>query len=190
MSSYLDREIQSDERIIYAAELHWIVYHFGMTITLAGALLGNYGDQIVRLVSGDAIATFVAKPITYIALAIIAVGAMHLFFGFIRQISTELVITNRRVIAKHGFISTTTFEVMIDRVEGANIDQTVLGRILGYGTVMVKGTGGGISPIDHVANPYLFHSYLMRTMEEAQKPGVAAAAHMGNALVMDDQGGK
>lgn len=55
---------------------------------------------------------------------------------------------------------------MLVKVEGANIDQTILGRLLGFGTVMVKGTGGGISPIDHVANPYRFHTYLMEAIKD------------------------
>lgn len=162
---YLDRNMQSGEKIVYSAELHWIVYHFGITTTIIGGLFKHYGDYLVRYLLGDKIADMVSKPLTYVALVIIAVGALHLFFGFIRQISTELVITNKRVIAKHGLISITTFEVMLGRVEGANIDQTIIGRLLGFGTVMVKGTGGGISPIDHVANPQRFHDELMKMMD-------------------------
>jgi len=168
MSSYLDREVQGDEKVIYASHLHWIVYHFGVTSTIAGALLGHYGHRISIPLVGETFAGYFDLGITYLSLVVVVIGALHLVFGFIRQISTELVITSRRVIAKHGLISTTTFEVMLARVEGANIDQTILGRLLGYGTVMVKGTGGGISPIDHVANPYRFHAALMHTLEKLQ----------------------
>ncbi len=72
-------------------------------------------------------------------------------------------------------------------MEGANIDQTVLGRILGYGTVMVKGTGGGISPIDHVANPYRFHSHLMRTIEQAH-PGAQQQPYVQPGTELVDPG--
>jgi hypothetical protein len=165
MGSYLKREMHGNEHIIYTAELHWIVYHFGLLTTIVGALLGHFGPLLITLATSPAYSKIAEKPVHYIALGIILIGALHLFFGLIRQISTELVITNRRVIAKYGYISTTTYELMLPKVEGANIDQTIPGRILGYGTVMVKGTGGGISPIHHVANPYRFHAYLMKTLE-------------------------
>jgi uncharacterized membrane protein YdbT with pleckstrin-like domain len=171
MGHYLEKNVQGDEKVLYSAELHWIVYHFGMTITVFGALLGHYGQSLSRLYMSQQMADLAARPISFIALGIIAVGTLHLFFGFIRQISTELVITNQRVIAKYGFISVTTYELMLYKVEGANIEQTVLGRVLGYGTVMVKGTGGGISPIDHVAKPYKFHNCLMQALEAANRPG-------------------
>ncbi len=170
MGRYLEREIKGNEKIIYSAELHWIVYHFGLTTTIFGAFLGHYGSAIAAYLIDAKHTEYISKPLTYAAMFIIFVGALHLFFGFLRQISTELVITNRRVIAKYGFISTTTYELMLSKVEGANIDQTVLGRLLGYGTVMVKGTGGGISPIDHVADPYRFHRNLMQTLETIHHP--------------------
>jgi uncharacterized membrane protein YdbT with pleckstrin-like domain len=83
----------------------------------------------------------------------------------VRQSSTELAITNRRLIAKYGFISRATFEIMINRVTGVNFDQTVMGRILGYGTILVHGAGGDISPFDVVANPQLFQRALMDVLE-------------------------
>jgi len=169
MSRYLKRDMQADEKIVYESQIHWIIYNVGAFFTLIGALIGHYGTPTVQFLLGSEVADMLAKPISFIAVGTIIIGAMYLLIAFIRQISTELVITDRRVIAKYGFIATTTYEVMIHRVEGANIDQTVLGRILGYGTVMVKGTGGGISPIDHVANPYRFHSSLMLVLEAAHK---------------------
>lgn len=167
MSRYLEREVQGDERVIYVADLHWIVYHFGALLLIAGWLIGNFGSRLAGRFMGTEVAQFVAFPLTIFAIGVIALGALHLLTGFIRQISTELIITNRRVISKRGFITTTTYEVMLGRVEGANINQSVAGRILGYGTVMVKGTGGGLAPIDHVANPYRFHAVLMKAMDEA-----------------------
>ena len=164
MSSYLSRVLGPGEKILYESELHWVIYRHGIILTILGVLVGHFADDAIGMLLGGDIGAFAVKPVTYIAVAIIVFGAFELIIAYIRQISTELVVTNRRVIAKYGFIATTTFELMIDRVEGANIDQTVLGRMLGFGTVMVHGTGGGISPIDHVANPYAFHACLMRAL--------------------------
>lgn len=169
MSSYVRRAMQDNERILYAAQLHWIIYHMGVGILIFGALVGHFGPTLIGYLFGEGeIASFASRYIKYIALGIVGLGALEILFAYIRQISTELVITNQRVIAKHGFVSTTSYELMLMKVEGATIDQSVLGRMLGYGTLMVKGTGGGISPIDHVANPYIFHNHLMTAIHAAQ----------------------
>lgn len=173
MSSYVKRAMQRDERVRYAAQLHWIIYRMAAAILLLGALIGHFGSSIAYYLFGESDWTvYLQGYVKYMALAIVAAGALEAIFCYIRQISTELVITNQRVIAKHGWIATTSYELMMTKVEGATIDQSVMGRLLGYGTLMVKGTGGGISPIDHVADPYKFHSELMDALREAHERDV------------------
>jgi uncharacterized membrane protein YdbT with pleckstrin-like domain len=168
MSSYVKRAMHGDEKIIYAAQLHWVIYQAGVVFVLLGAILGHLGASFIPDLLGETLTGYVDTLMTYLSVAVGATGALSLLFAFIRQISTELVITNQRVIAKHGFISTTSYELMMTKVEGATIDQSIWGRIMGFGTLMVKGTGGGISPIDHVADPYVFHSHLMKALHEVQ----------------------
>lgn len=168
MSSYVKRAMHADEKIIYWAQLHWIIYQSGLFVVIAGALFGHFGVEIIQANVSESIAEYLAPVLSYISLGFVLLGAIMLGLAYIKQISTELVITNHRVIAKHGYISTTSYELMMTKVEGATIDQSIWGRIWGYGTLMVKGTGGGISPIDHVANPYLFHTSLMNSIQAAQ----------------------
>lgn len=170
MKSYLKRVEASGEKVLYAAEIHWIIYTMGFFIIVMGALFAHYGTAAVQGIPGQW-SQNMSIPVSYIGIAVIVVGALHLLMAYIKQISTELIITDKRVIAKFGLISTTTFELMLPKVEGANIDQTVLGRILGFGTVMVKGTGGGISPIDHVASPYRFHVNLLDAFDKVKNKG-------------------
>lgn len=170
MSSYVKRAMQPNEKILYSAQLHWIIYKTGILLTLLGGFLGTVTVPSLGLIVGENWASYATSPIKYICVSLILLGGIQLVIGFIRQISTELVITDQRVIAKHGLIATTSYELMMTKVEGATIDQSVMGRILGYGTLMVKGTGGGISPIDHVADPYQFHFHLMTALREALEP--------------------
>lgn len=169
MSRYINRVLGPDEHVIYEAEIHWYVYLRGFFTIMFGAFLGRALPNLIDRYAGFTAMGVPGTVIHGIALAVIAIGAYSMMCAYIRQISTELVLTNRRVIAKYGFIATTTFELMITKVEGANIDQTVWGRLLGFGTILVKGTGGGISPIDHIARPYLFHDYLMKVLEKLQQ---------------------
>ena len=170
MSSYVRRAMQPDEKIIYAAQLHWIIYKTGILTTLLGAAVGYCTVPMVSEILGEDLGSYLDKPAKYIAVALIVLGAVHLLISFIRQVSTELVITDQRVIAKHGWIATTSYELMIGKVEGATIDQSALGRVMGYGTLMVKGTGGGISPIDLIADPTGFHRQLMHAIREQRDP--------------------
>jgi uncharacterized membrane protein YdbT with pleckstrin-like domain len=178
MSRYLARMLLVDERVIYASELHWIVYLQGGALVAAGTILGYFGPYVMNealqhmlglSMPGRLQVYGVRIDIIKVAsLLVIAMGAVELIRALIKQISTELVITTRRVIAKYGFISCNTFELLLTKVEGANVDQTVLGRLLGFGTLLVKGTGGGISPIDHIAQPFKFHSVLMQVVDRAR----------------------
>lgn len=69
---------------------------------------------------------------------------------------TELAITNRRIIVKVGFISRYTNEINLDRVESIQVGQSILGRMLNYGTIVVNGTGSGHAPIRGISDPIAF----------------------------------
>lgn len=173
MSSYVQRAMQKDERVLYSAQLHWIIYRVALSVLLFGGAVGHMGPAFANLLlGGTEWAVNLQDYVKYFAGAIVGVGGLEAVFSYIRQISTELVITNQRVIAKHGWIATTSYELMMTKVEGATIEQSIPGRLLGYGTLMVKGTGGGISPIDHVADPYKFHSVLMDALRMAHEQDV------------------
>ncbi len=164
MSRYIDRALLSDEAVIYSTQLHWVIYLQGIFVLLAGAVVGNFAFGNSPLSSNATASSILVYPLRFAALALVFYGAIALLVAYVKQGSTELVITNRRVIAKYGFVAVTSFEVMLERVEGANIDQTVMGRILGYGTIFVRGTGGGISPVDNVAEPNRFQKALLNTI--------------------------
>jgi uncharacterized membrane protein YdbT with pleckstrin-like domain len=70
------------------------------------------------------------------------IGIIFFIFAIIRVMTTELALTNKRVIAKTGFIRRDTVELRLEKVEGLNINQGIIGRIFNYGTVIVSGTGG------------------------------------------------
>jgi uncharacterized membrane protein YdbT with pleckstrin-like domain len=167
--TYVEKVLAPDERVVYAASLHWIIYLQGLVFTIAGGLLAFYAPNINHYIFGANLSGHsLVKPIGFIALIIVLCGIFMLLGAYIRQRSTELVITDMRVIAKYGFISRATFELMLSRVTGVNFDQTVLGRIMGFGTIVVHGAGGDISPVDLVADPQTFQNQLMAALEHAK----------------------
>ena len=72
--------------------------------------------------------------------------------------TNEVVVTDRRVIYAHGFIQRHTVEVHMDKIESVDVDQTVLGRILDYGDVTIRGTGTTLEPIREVDRPIAFRN--------------------------------
>lgn len=87
--------------------------------------------------------------------------------AFIFKISTELAITSKRVIAKVGFISRSTVELSHRKIESFNVDQSIYGRIFGFGTIVVCGTGGGKTPIPNIDDPLEFRRQAMKVADEA-----------------------
>ena len=166
MLSYTSKILAPDERVIYAATLHWIVYISGLMFVIMGGLFGYFAPQVADFALGDTSGEYMRKPLALVGMLIVLMGLALLMGAYIRVASTELVVTNTRVVAKYGFVSRATFEIMLNRVTGVNFDQTITGRILGFGTVIVRGAGGDISPIDAVSDPQMFHNQLMTAVEK------------------------
>ena len=68
----------------------------------------------------------------------------------------EFVITNNRVVVKTGIISRYTFEMNLNKIETVNVDQSIMGRIFGFGTIIIVGTGGTKESFPNIAKPLEF----------------------------------
>lgn len=77
-----------------------------------------------------------------------------LFFAqMIDRYSNEFAITNKRIIVKTGLICRKTLELNLSKIESVNVDQSILGRMLGYGTIRIIGTGGTREEFLNISNP-------------------------------------
>ena len=105
-------------------------------------------------------------PMIIIGLFLLPVFGVGLIFWaivFIRYKTTELAFTNKRVIAKFGFISRRTFELNINKIESVQVEQSVLGRIFNYGTLVISGAGNPQAPILGISNPMEFRRAFMKS---------------------------
>lgn len=94
-------------------------------------------------------------------------GILCWVYAYIKYKTTELAITNKRVVAKFGFISRKTIEINIKKVESIQVDQGILGRIFNFGSLVVSGAGNPQAPIPGISNPVGFRRAFMETQEEA-----------------------
>lgn len=102
-----------------------------------------------------------------VLLLVVVIGLFLLIGAWIRVRSTEIAITNRRVIAKFGFIKRDTVEINLEKVEALKVEQGFLGRMLNYGTVFISGAGTSVAPIKDIADPLVFRR---KFMEATNRP--------------------
>jgi uncharacterized membrane protein YdbT with pleckstrin-like domain len=96
-----------------------------------------------------------------ILLLVVVIGLGFLVVAWVKVRSTEIAITNRRVIAKFGFIKRDTVEINLDKVEALKVEQGFAGRMLNYGTIVISGAGTSVAPIRDIADPLVFRRSFM-----------------------------
>jgi uncharacterized membrane protein YdbT with pleckstrin-like domain len=100
----------------------------------------------------------------------IGLGLVFLIAAYLKYISTELAVTNKRVVAKFGFISRHTIEINLAKIESIQVKQGILGRIFNYGSLVISGAGTPQAPVPGISNPLLFRNAFVQTQEAmAQK---------------------
>ena len=98
-------------------------------------------------------------------LLIVVVGLFFFIAAWVRVRSTEIAITNRRVIAKFGFIKRHTVEINLDKVEALRVEQGFWGRVLNFGTIFISGAGTSVAPIRDIADPLVFRRKFMEATD-------------------------
>jgi len=152
--SYVERVLQPGETLLCRSRLHWLIY-LPVLPFLAIFVLGAALYLGMQSNAGDT-----ASAILPLGLIVIgALGAIGAWFrAWLRRMTTELAVTDRRVIFKRGLVRRHTVEMNMDKVESVDVDQSVLGRIFNYGDVTVRGTGASIEPLRLVDDPLAFRS--------------------------------
>jgi uncharacterized membrane protein YdbT with pleckstrin-like domain len=148
---YYEKILQPDETVKIVARLHWLVYGRAVALFLVA---------VVALVLSQLDAS-VEAPALWAALAFFVLGIFAFLRAWLIRLSTEIVVTDRRVIHKRGLVSRHTEEMNISKVETVDVDQGVAGRIFGYGTLIIRGTGGGWEPLRRIASPLAVRNAIM-----------------------------
>jgi uncharacterized membrane protein YdbT with pleckstrin-like domain len=132
--SYIEQTLMPGENVVSEATLHWAMFIAPALVTLFGLLVyaGDGGSIVIIL------------------------GLIWLGWRYLVYQSTELAVTNRRVLAKSGILRRHCIDVQNNKVEGLTYNQGIIGRIFGYGSIFVRGTGIGMVPIPYVAAPEAF----------------------------------
>jgi uncharacterized membrane protein YdbT with pleckstrin-like domain len=148
--SYLDKVLQPGEVVLVKARPHWIVL-LGPLVLLGLAMVLAIGTAVVLSGSPALGGYAVAGVVALIALFLLA-GRM------ITRATTEFCVTDHRIIVKRGVLSLHTVELNVDKVESVDVDQSLLGRMFGFGEVTIHGVGARWDPIPLISNPLGFRN--------------------------------
>ena len=96
-------------------------------------------------------------------------GLLLWLAAWIIYVSTELAITNKRIISKSGLIQRNTTEMFLEKVESVQVEQGILGRLFDFGSITISGTGGDKSPIRNISQPIEFRKAFMGAVDQNRK---------------------
>jgi len=139
--SYIQQVLQPGETVRYQGSVSWVLYLVPISLLVVGVVAAAFGP--------------VGWIVAALSFAIALILALRAWF--IRW-TTEIAVTNLRVIFAQGFIQHRSVEIHMDKVESVDVDQSVLGRMLDYGTVTVRGTGATLEPFRDIDRPINFRN--------------------------------
>jgi uncharacterized membrane protein YdbT with pleckstrin-like domain len=158
MGKFVEENLGSGEVVRYTATVSLWSYIFNFVI----------GGLLALVTVPFLIASMFSKNSGFASSfeGILAVCAVLLIvWPFIARRFTELVVTNRRFIAKYGMVSTHSIEIRFDKIETVRVNQSLLGKMLNYGDIVVTGTGSTFDPIRNVASAMKFRMALNQAMD-------------------------
>lgn len=167
---YIRSVLMPGEEVVFATSLHWVVYLPGLINIGLGLAFGLWGIPFLTGLLPPEFGIPLQQPLRYGAILFTALGCIQLFMTALRQSGTELVVTDRRVMAKFGVISRTTYEISLNKIEGANLKQSAIGRLLGFGTIIVRGVGANMRPILWIDSPAAFQGALLNQVSRQTQP--------------------
>jgi len=143
----LEDNLITGEAVVFRGRRHWIVLFWPVVLTVLIA-----GPGLFMVYEG----AFAKQPnmewLAYAGIATLCIAAIFLVRGVWRRKAVVFAVTNRRIIVSKGVVERKTEEIVLKNIESVLVDQGLLGRMLDYGTVTVRGTGTTFEPFSHVAH--------------------------------------
>jgi len=143
---YIDHILQPGETVMYSTTIHWIVYLPGLAMLVIAVAVAVPSHSVPVLLPIAGVCALVAL--------------LMLFSAWFRRWTTEIDVTDRRIVYKRGFIRRHTVEMNMDKVESVDVDQSIMGRVFNYGDVLIRGVGVGLEPLHGVDAPLEFRNHV------------------------------
>jgi len=162
--SYVRKHLLEGESIAYETRLHWIVLIGPVVTALLFALTGILLFVLAARDGAEQTPVHQAKLVAGAVLLLIAV--VFIVRGVLQRNSTEMTVTNRRVFIKTGLAARRTIELLLSRIESIGVEESATGRMMGFGSVTIHGTGGTPEVFHNVARPLEFRTQVQQQIEK------------------------
>jgi len=164
---YVQQSLGPDEELIHVGYFHWMYTVHAVMSIFWGAMISIaiiIGGIIIQQMLGvfpPELPISVAIPslpvyIKGLAFLSFVFGVYAFAMQMVRKATTEIAITDTRLIYKTGVVARNVGEMSIDRIEGVNVLQSILGRLFGYGRLAVRGMGIGEVILPPIEEPLAF----------------------------------
>ena len=165
--SYVEKHLISGETLQYRTSLHWVVMlaHAGLALFFVAAGIALVVFSAISRRPGES----QSFALIWIAIASLTVATVLFGVGVLKRSATEMAVTNKRVIVKTGLVTRRTIEILLPRIESIAVEEPAMGRLLGYGTVIVRGTGGTPEVFEKIAHPLEFLEHVQGQIERGSK---------------------
>lgn len=150
---YVDKHLGADEAVVFRTRLHPVI--FAGAATFSAFVIG----VVLLIVRRNQLAGETVLTLSLIGAAIVVVS---LASPYIRWQTSEFAVTSRRVIVKLGLLWVHTVELLIPNIETVTVDQSIWGRLLGYGTLRIAGTEGTVEAFARVSRPTALREAVLR----------------------------
>jgi uncharacterized membrane protein YdbT with pleckstrin-like domain len=159
--SYAEKSLVPGETLLYQTRHHWMVLlgPLLISVVLAGLGVGCLAELVAAkegrgMLVGVSETGVHATQIAGVLLIVVAIAILA--FGLAKRNATEMAVTNKRVLIKTGMGNRRTLDLMLSRVESIAVEETFWGRMMGYGSVVVRGTGGTPESFVMISHPQEF----------------------------------
>ena len=158
--AYHTKVMLPDEQLRAVGRLHWAIYlksWFVLILALAA------GIDFFHLRSADAASPdgSISLVLEVVGAALLIVGLLMLLSAWVRRVTTEIVVTDRRILFKEGFLRRRTMEMNMSKVETVDVVQSIPGRIFNYGTILIRGTGSSYEPLSLIGDPLTLRNAIL-----------------------------
>jgi hypothetical protein len=161
---YIEASLVPGETVVYQTRLHWIVML--RHILLGLLLLAGSGALLSRLLNQPRLGIAREHLIEGGAAALLVCGIVAIVAGMVRRNATEMAVTTRRVVIKQGLMNRKTIEMLLNKIETIEVSEPMAGRMFGYGSITMVGTGGTSEPFHKIAHPLQFRGAVQQQLEK------------------------
>lgn len=137
----------SGEKVVFKAKYHWIILSFPMVLTFFGLCIG-----FLSLISYTQRQQNEIWPCFLCSALWLVVALYYTVMTIVANLTSDLTLTNRRVIIKSGVIRRRTQEIILTQIETIDLEQSPVGRFFDYGSIVITGTGGAKQNFKYIAN--------------------------------------